>query len=164
MVFEHLRAPPKFVDPHASFEDSAFDPYKPLIYSMAVCHKWYVVALEKASLWTDVGYSHHRPSLVCLLERSGTAPIHLRLVFQGSAESRPYFCKVVRTNASRLRQLDLYLAEDDTVRTVGQLLENDMPLLRCLTVSDVCYQRDTSVRNTSGRFPSLRGLMLMGHF
>ncbi|KAI1794769.1 hypothetical protein LXA43DRAFT_994187 [Ganoderma leucocontextum] len=161
MVFELLRAPTKVMDPSDLLRRSVFDTYKPLIHAMMVCHKWYVVASEKASLWTDVDYSYGRAGPTCLLERSGTAPIHLRLNLEGLAGDEAYFGGVVRTNASRLRQLDL--ADLDAKHTTaGQLLENDMPLLQCLRMYEEYYRRNAVSGNRLCRFPSLRGMILMG--
>ena len=69
MVFNHLRAPTKVVDPNVSLGKPVFDLYKPLIHAMIVCHKWYVVASEKASLWTEVDYSRGTAGPNCLLKR-----------------------------------------------------------------------------------------------
>ncbi|KAI1787650.1 hypothetical protein LXA43DRAFT_1164900 [Ganoderma leucocontextum] len=136
MVFEHLRAPTKLLKSNWSLCEPVFAPYKPLTSAMLVCRQWYLVALEKASLWTDVDCSL-APGQVganCLLKRSRVAPIHLRLEFDGSAEEKEYFRSVVHTNASRLRQLDLW-ADSPSMREACQLLGHDMPLLRWLAMS-----------------------------
>ncbi|KAM5538599.1 hypothetical protein V8D89_007628 [Ganoderma adspersum] len=162
MVFEHLRRSNQQVDPE-SLEHTPFDSYEPLIHTMMVCHKWYAVALEEASLWTDVDYSHGRAGPTCLLQRSGATPIHLRFVLKGSTEDKQYLCDVVRTNAFRLYQLDLHLVDLDAIHAAGQLLEDDMPLLQRLNISNGFYRKPlTASRKTLGNFLSLRGMILLG--
>ena len=162
MVFEHLRSPIEPMDPEELFGQPVFDPYKPLLSAMMVCHKWYIVAVEKASLWTDVDYSRGRTGPTCLLERSGTAPIRLRLIIDGPADNKAYLREIVRTNAFRLRELDVYITDIDTMNTVGQLLEDDMPLLQFLKMSTEYYQWNGVLKSSWGRFPSLRRMMLVG--
>ena len=164
MVFEYLRQGTRAVDPDESLDQIVFDPYKPLIHAMTVCHKWYIVALEQASLWTDVDYARGTAGPTCLLQRSGTAPIHLRVILEGSPRDMAPFSDIVRVNASRLRQLDVCMTAADTMQAIEQLLENDMPLLQSLKVSDEYYHMNAISRKMLGRFPSLRGLMLMGFF
>ena len=166
MVFEYLREPTnlKVLDTDESFDQSVFAFYKPLTHAMTVCHKWYVVATEKASLWTDVDYSRGPTGPNCLLQRSGTAPIHLRVLLEGSPHDVTPFPEIVRTNAPRLRHLDVCMTGPDTMNTVKQLLENDMPLLRSLKLSDEYYHMDAMSRDALGRIPSLRGMILIGTF
>ncbi|KAM5538598.1 hypothetical protein V8D89_007627 [Ganoderma adspersum] len=164
MVFEYLRQGTRVVDPDESLDQIVFDPYKSLIYAMTVCHKWYIVALEKASLWTDVDYSRGTAGPTCLLQRSGTAPIHLRVILEGSPRDMAPFPEIVRTNAPRLRHLDVCMTGADTMQAIEELLENDMPLLQSLKLADEYYHRNAISRKALGRFPSLRGMMLMGFF
>ena len=165
MVFKHLRAPTKVFDPNISLGKPVFDSYMPLIHAMMVCHKWYVVASEKASLWTGVDYSRGTAGPNCLLKRSGTTPIHLRVILKDTRRDMATFPETVRANASRLRQLDVCMTGPDTMRTVEVLLANDMPLLQSLKLADEFYNSDSlSLRKTPGRFPSLRGLMLKWFF
>ena len=163
MVFEHLREPTKLVDPNESLDQSVFAPYKPLIHVMTVCHRWHVIATEKASLWTDVDYSWNPAGSTCLLQRSGTAPIHLRVILEG-AEDMVLFTDIMRANAPRLRHLDVCVIGAEKVRMVEQLLRNDMPLLQSLKLADEYYHKNGISRSALGSFPSLRGMMLMGFF
>nr|VWO96036.1 MATE efflux family protein DinF [Ganoderma boninense] len=159
MVFEHLRAPAKVFNPGLGLNNSVFDSYKPLSSVMMVCHNWYIVALEKASLWTDVDYSR---GLAFPLEMSRRAPLHLRI--QISADSKGFLLGEVRLSAFRLRQLDLWACDKDSMAYATRLLGFNMPLLRCLRMSFEKYHGgDVISRTSSGNHPSLRGLVL-NHF
>ena len=62
MVFQYLRGLTELVGPLYNLPLPVFNSYEPVRSAVPVCRKWYVVASEKASPWTEV---------VCSRERDG---------------------------------------------------------------------------------------------
>ncbi|PIL22955.1 hypothetical protein GSI_15652 [Ganoderma sinense ZZ0214-1] len=158
MVFERLREPARVFNPEVVLRTPLFDPFEPLVSAMMVCNKWYIVALERASLWTEVDYSCGLDDPSCPLEMSRMAPIYLRIEL--SEEWEEEFLALIRLNAARLRQLDLWTWDQGSLGNASRLLDFDTPLLRCLRISEKYPSETVTHVGSLGNHPSLRGMVL----
>ena len=155
MIFGHLRNLPstrRFVYP----DSVRFSSYGPLISAVLVCHKWFTIASQAASLWTDI----HSSATEALLPRSLGAPI--RLAGRVSAEDNRLE-GIIKDNGARTCELDLW-SVGPTVLVLQSILAVNMPRLRAISLfsNDAPAERLHSLLFTDvpASFPALKALML----
>ncbi|KAM5536362.1 hypothetical protein V8D89_009960 [Ganoderma adspersum] len=158
MVFAHLRPPPSprrtaYLTPPIEFAS-----YEPLVSAMLVCHKWYAIASDAASLWTDIDFQRQRTFAPILLTRSSGAAIHLCgyiSIKDNTLET------AIKDNGARIRELDLWAR--DSVPALQSILAVDMLRLRvlCLSCKDPrSTQMSTLLTGVPASFPSLKAVLL----
>ncbi|KAI0757725.1 hypothetical protein C8Q80DRAFT_1265590 [Daedaleopsis nitida] len=117
MIFANLRTPTRSNDV--------------LVSAMLVCHRWYSVALDTVSLWTEVDVTYQAKfNPKQLLARSKAAPIHLRLSIDKEERDMSMLHWIVR-HGHRIQQLALCARTSYGTFSVS-LPMVDMPRLRCL--------------------------------
>jgi hypothetical protein len=81
-----------------------------------VCKSWRVAALGEPALWSSVYVHqpqiHHREALACVLTRSGTWSLRLKVDLSGSS-SFSTISDLIMPHASRISQLDLSARYED---------------------------------------------------
>ncbi len=164
MVFQHLIPPPS-TPSWSSFYKSRNegDPYEILTGAMLVCRKWHSIAVQTASLWTEIDLAARPSTVSCFLERSRAAPIHLRAAF-GELENQ-LVRSVMQHHGHRITKLDFWVwGVGDAELEAYASLEICMPALRQLKLTF----RNWGESPTRAHFaspecvPALRALVLSG--
>ncbi|PIL30001.1 hypothetical protein GSI_07912 [Ganoderma sinense ZZ0214-1] len=137
---------------------------------MLVCHKWYAIGSQAASLWMDIDCARHGAFAPVLLTRSLGAPIRLCGLLNPQTDNM--LSAVVADNGPRVCELDLWVGSklSHTTSILQSILAVDMPRLRILSVSRL----GSGSANVNGltvvadpdapaRFPALEA-MLLGSF
>lgn len=161
MVFHYLLAPPSTLY-WSSYENRDDDnPYRRLTRAMFVCRKWHSIAIQTASLWTEIDLAARPSSASYLLERSRAAPIHLRAAIHKT--NNQLVKSVTQHHGDRVFKLEFWgraKAEPEAYA----LLDVAMPALRQLKLT---FRRRSDSPACpylvkSECFPALRALVLEG--
>ncbi|PIL29986.1 hypothetical protein GSI_07897 [Ganoderma sinense ZZ0214-1] len=132
---------------------------------MLVCHKWYVIGSQAASLWTDIDFARQGTSAPVLLTRSLGAPIRL----YGSLDARTdnILSTAIADNGPRVCELDLWVGSNlsGPVSALQSILAVDMPRLRILSLSCAGFTNVNALTvvahpDVPARFPALEAMLL----
>ncbi|KAJ7248670.1 hypothetical protein C8J57DRAFT_1189459 [Mycena rebaudengoi] len=102
---------------------------------MFVCRLWREIALASQDLWShiDVSSSHRDERIYHQLDRSGAAPLTVKLAFSTSLTY--YFSFVMENAAERIVSLDLAGEAGEMRKVVTNLTKCTCPALRTLSLS-----------------------------
>ena len=131
MILSYVRHPPSS---RSSGQLSAykFGSYHNLVSAMLVCHKWYDIGSQAASLWTDIDFARQGAFAPVLLNRSLGAPICLCGRLDDDVLST-----VIADHGERIRELDLWAGANVfyLMPVLQSILAANMSRLRVLSLS-----------------------------
>ncbi|KAJ7898648.1 hypothetical protein B0H14DRAFT_175456 [Mycena olivaceomarginata] len=133
---------------------------------MYVCHHWHALALAAQQLWAFIDLQRHGPGtlhrLFVQLERSGVAPLNLKLNFRDSS----YYVAIILDHSERIRKLEVGGDFEYVYELIAKLPDGNFPILCSLSL-DASYSPQEPQEPWGlpeaffeGRLPNLRELTL----
>ncbi|PIL30028.1 hypothetical protein GSI_07940 [Ganoderma sinense ZZ0214-1] len=131
---------------------------------MLVCRRWHSIAIQTASLWTEIDLAARPSSAIYFLERSRADPFRLRANIDETENQQVQ--SIIRHQRHRISQLALRGPSSAQPEAHASLADVAMPVLRQLTLTFEPRSRaDPSTRAHFAKpehVPALRALLLSG--